>query len=91
MLPGYTGGKQQRCVICNEHVSWACATCSTPLNGIVPVHPPPTGVGKNMVRFCCYAAHCRQPHLAPKGKAAAHNPNSGKKQTRKKVTTPYSI
>ena len=57
-IPGYNGGKQQRCHECNLPVSWACARCSTKDN-VCALHPPVAQGSK--VTYGCLAAHRRDP------------------------------
>jgi len=57
-IPGYKGGKQQRCHECNAPVSWACARCSTKDN-IIALHPPIAQGSK--IKYSCLAAHRRDP------------------------------
>ena len=64
-LEGYSGAKQQRCIVCGEACSWACSICSTG-SMIFSLHPCRIGAGRQMRRFNCLAAHRR----APEG----HNP-----------------
>ena len=57
-IPGYKGGKQQRCHECDMPVSWACARCSTKDN-VIALHPPQAQGSK--IKYGCLAAHRRDP------------------------------
>ena len=58
-VPGYEGPKQQRCMECNELVSWCCARCSLSPSCIVPLHPVVAqGSGRH---YGCLAAHRANP------------------------------
>ena len=90
-LPWYTGGRQQRCVMCNEHVSWCCATCSTQEGGIFALHPRKTGDKKYPRFHNCFAAHKRNPTLAPKGVRLVHNAAATcNKQRKRRVTAAFA-
>lgn len=55
---GYKGGKQQRCMICNELCSWVCARCTKGPCKLFPLHPP---VSQSKRKFGCLVAHRRDP------------------------------
>mmetsp|Transcript_56605 Transcript_56605/g.126441 ORF Transcript_56605/g.126441 Transcript_56605/m.126441 type:complete len:127 (-) Transcript_56605:656-1036(-) len=37
LVPGYAGGRQQRCICCNKKTSYVCACCSTSPFSLVPL------------------------------------------------------
>jgi hypothetical protein len=69
MIPGYKGGKQQRCIICSSscsyHVSWCCSCCST-FDNVAALHPPVMGKGKHKIYWGCLKYHQMHPDDAPK-------------------------
>ena len=71
-IPGYKGGKQQRCFECNELCSWACARCSD-ANNWIALHPTQTQGSKR--KYGCLAAHRRNP--SGSGYAGHHEAVSG--------------
>ncbi|KAL1530349.1 hypothetical protein AB1Y20_001257 [Prymnesium parvum] len=80
-IPGYkeatmglkNHGSQQRCVWCNHLTSWACISCSSSVQGLVPLCPRESvaraGEKKGQtIAHVCFAKHCEQPGFYPKGK-----------------------
>ena len=74
-LSNYKGGRQQRCVICGQHCSWACAFCSAG-GDVSALHPALSGCGKNIKRFSCLAAHRANP-LQVNSSGSSSGPGSG--------------
>ena len=70
-IPGYVGGRQQRCICCNRKTSYCCATCSTNPFALVPLCPEQTKVkadrGKvhkgQIIKHACLARHRSNPAL----------------------------
>ena len=56
-VPGYKGPKQQRCIICNELVSWVCARCTTGPHALVPCHPFSTHHRGKTAQHNCLHTH----------------------------------
>ena len=60
-VAGYRGPKQQRCQVCNELCSWACARCTTGPNAMVPLHPFSTTARGHTKQHNCLHDHRRDP------------------------------
>ena len=67
-------GMQMRCVCCNHHTAWVCATCTTGPQALVPLCPQSTtvrkGKHKGEVRrnHVCLDKHRCNPTFQPRGK-----------------------
>lgn len=75
-VPGlaWKKGMQQRCVMCNHHTVWVCATCTTGPTGLVPLCPESTVVRKGDAKgqthhHPCLHKHMCNPTFMPKGRA----------------------
>ena len=78
-IDGYTGGKQQRCVCCNNKTAWVCATCTTGPMALVPLCPEISKVRKGpsrgqQVMHPCLGRHRCNPTFFPKGKRGGSRP-----------------
>ena len=58
---GYKGCKQQRCMLCDELVSWVCARCTTGPRSLVPMHPFSTKHRGKLTNHGCLKAHRKNP------------------------------
>lgn len=85
-LPGYKGGRQQRCWECNELVSWCCARCSTP-NAIVALHPTVAQGSKRA--YGCLHAHRKNPCGGYKVTHEACSGTSATSKRRRKVSIEF--
>ena len=47
LVPGYAGGRQQRCICCDKKTSFVCACCSTSPFALVPLCPEVTKAKKD--------------------------------------------
>ena len=68
-LEGFAPKKQMRCQMCNRLTSWACAECSRGRFAVVPIHPPQTKNGGNIVHWTCLCEHRANPFSYPRGKS----------------------
>ena len=86
VIKGYQGAKQQRCIVCSMHTSYACVACTSAPHHVVALHPPTTGrPGKGQVKHGCFAAHKRAQHLASSDLGSACsglNSTGGRKRPR---------
>ena len=67
------GTRQERCIMCNKHTVWVCATCTESCNALVPVCPEVSRPRKGELRGCtihhpCLGQHRCNPNFFPKGK-----------------------
>lgn len=71
-LDSYKGGKQQRCIICNERTIWFCTTCTTGPHALVPLCPEVSRGRRHKAGFACthrcLLKHMANPTYYPKGK-----------------------
>jgi hypothetical protein len=70
------GTRQERCIMCNKHTVWVCATCTEGAHALVPVCPEITRPRKGELRGCtihhpCLGQHRCNPLFFPKGKRAS--------------------
>lgn len=68
-VPGFTGYKQQRCILCNNKTSWCCRECTTGPTSLFPICPKVT-VGRSSntgipVKHGCLSRHRLNPALIP--------------------------
>ena len=69
-VPGYQGGIQQRCVVCNAKVTKCCARCSTSPFSLVPLCPEVTIIKRGelkgkRIKHTCLARHRANPAALP--------------------------
>ena len=59
---------QQRCMLCNKHTSWCCATCTNGVSSLFPVCPCESNHRGTIDTHSCHATHRASPSFTPKGK-----------------------
>ena len=72
-VPGYAGGRQQRCIGCNRKTSFVCGGCTTSPFALVPLCPCETKVKKDsgrvkkgqIIKHACLGRHRENPALRP--------------------------
>ena len=78
LVPGYAGGRQQRCICCDKKTSFVCACCSTSPFALVPLCPEVTKAKKDqgkvkkgqIIKHACLSRHVENPMLRPGSKGA---------------------
>ena len=81
-MPGYAGGRQQRCICCDRKTSFVCGRCTTSPFALVPLCPCETQAKKDagkakkgwIIKHACLGHHRENPALRPG--------NSGRKAKR---------